>query len=82
MFEGKRWFDLVRMARRDGNQDNLLSFLSNKHSQNVFSAVKIKLKDPYAMYFPLHRDEVRNSQGCLKQNRAYDDKEEVTMATH
>ena len=82
MFEGKRWFDLVRMARRDGNQTRLLQFLNNKHTQAVFSAVKIKLKDPYAMYFPLHRDEVRNSQGCLKQNPVYDDKEEVTLASH
>lgn len=82
MFEGKRWFDLVRMARRDGNQDRLLRFVEKKYDSATLSAVKIKLKNPYAMYWPLHRDEVRNSQGVLKQNPAYRDEEEMQQATH
>ena len=42
MFEGKRWYDLVRMARRDGNQERLLSFVEKKYDSATLSAVKIK----------------------------------------
>lgn len=82
MFEGKRWFDLVRISRRDGNQNRMLRFLSDKFSASVYSAVKIRLKDPYAMYFPMAKDEVKNSQGVLRQNPVYKDDEDVKLATH
>lgn len=82
MFEGKRWFDLVRISRRDGNQNRMLRFLSDKYSASVYSAVKIRLKDPYAMYFPMAKDEVKNSQGVLRQNPVYKDDEDVKLATH
>ena len=82
MFEGKRWFDLVRMARRDGNQERLLRYVEKKYDAATLSAVKIKLKNPYAMYFPLNKDEVRNSQGVLIQNPAYKDEEKNEQASH
>lgn len=82
IFEGKRWYDLVRMARREGNQDGLLRFIEKKHDAATLSAVKIKLKNPYYMYFPLHKDEVRNSEGILKQNPAYKDEENIEQASH
>ena len=82
MFEGKRWFDLVRISRRDGNQNRMLRFLSYKFSASVYSSVKIRLKDPYAMYFPMAKDEVKNSQGVLRQNPVYKDDEDVKLATH
>ena len=80
MFEGKRWFDLVRLAVRSHNQNALISVVSEKHDAATLSAVKIKLKNPYAMYFPLHKDEVRNSQKVLKQNPAYSEEEEIEQA--
>ena len=82
MFEGKRWFDLVRMARRDGNQDALLRYVEVKHESSTLAAVKIRLKNPYAMYFPMAKDEVRNSQGVLKQNPAYRDEDQNEQASH
>jgi hypothetical protein len=82
MFEGKRWFDLVRMARRDGNQERLLRFVQLKYESSTLAAVKIKLKNPYAMYFPMAKDEVRNSQGVLKQNPAYKDEDKNEQASH
>ncbi|MBO4560774.1 MAG: RagB/SusD family nutrient uptake outer membrane protein [Bacteroidaceae bacterium] len=82
MFEGKRWYDLVRMARRDGNQDRLIQFVEQKYDASTLGAVKIKLKNPYAMYFPLAKDEVRNSQKVLKQNPAYKDDEKIEQASH
>jgi hypothetical protein len=80
LFEGKRWYDLVRIARRDGNQNRLLNFVEKKYQTSTLSAVRIKLKNPYAMYFPLAKDEVRNSQGVLKQNPAYSDEEKIEQA--
>ena len=80
MFEGKRWYDLVRMARRDGNQERLLSFVEKKYDSATLSAVKIKLKNPWAMYFPFHKDEIDKSQGYLKQNPAYREDEKIEQA--
>lgn len=82
IFEGKRWYDLVRVAHREGNQQNLISSIQKKHDTATFSAVQIKLKNPYAMYWPLYRDEVRNSKGVLVQNPAYKDDENVEQASH
>lgn len=80
LFEGKRWYDLVRMARRVGNQKELITFIKKKHTAANSSKVDIQLKNPYAMYFPLYRDEVRNSKGVLKQNPAYKDDEKTEQA--
>ena len=80
LYEGKRWYDLVRMARRDGHQGNLINYIKKKHSAANSSKVDIQLKNPYAMYFPLYRDEVRNSKGVLKQNPAYKDDEKMEQA--
>lgn len=82
MFEGKRWYDLVKIARRTGNQEALISAVSKKYESSTASAVKIKFKNPWALYFPLHKDEVRYSQGVLKQNPAYKDEEEKVQAKH
>lgn len=68
-FEGKRWFDLVRMARRDGNTKRLSQAALSKYTENV-SAVRIKLNDMDAIYFPYHKDE-RKVNTRLKQNPAY-----------
>lgn len=82
LLEGKRWYDLVRISRREGNQDRLLRAISSRHDGAVFQAIKIKLKNPYYMYFPLAKDELRNSNGTLKQNPAYKDDEKVEQASH
>lgn len=82
MFEGKRWYDLVKIARRTGNQEALINSVSKKYESSTASAVKIKFKNPWALYFPLHKDEVRYSQGVLKQNPAYKDEEEKVQAKH
>lgn len=74
LFEGKRWFDLVRRARRAGNTDEIASLLASKHlGSNATFATKIK--DMNYIYFPINKDELKlNPQ--LKQNPAYklDDK--------
>ena len=82
LLEGKRWYDLVRISRREGNQERLLRAISSRHDGAIFQAIKIKLKNPYYMYFPLAKDELRNSNGTLKQNPAYKDDEKVEQASH
>lgn len=41
MFEGKRWYDLVRIAVRDGNNQRLVSEATKKYQDKV-NALKIK----------------------------------------
>ena len=82
MFEGKRWYDLVRFARRENDPYRLLKAIDARHDGATMTAIRIKLKNPYAMYFPMARDEIRNSEGCLKQNPAYKDDEKVEQASH
>ncbi len=74
MFEGKRWFDLVRIARRDGNNTRLVSLASRKYIENV-NAIKIKLADPNIIYFPYFKDELKVNP-LLKQNPAYGNEED------
>lgn len=79
MYEGKRWFDLVRKSRRDGNTDYLISKVLNKQESSNQSAVRIKLADMDAMYFPLNKDELKINT-LLKQNPVYVDDEFVAKA--
>src|SRR5574344_381156 len=69
MFEGKRWFDLVRMARRDGNNSRLVTLVLNKYEDNI-NAIKIKLSAPDILYFPYSESELKVNPN-LTQNPAY-----------
>ena len=70
-FEGKRWYDLVRLALRDGQTDNMLSVLiNNKYTSNQ-SEYKMKLSDMNTLFFPIAEREINVSNGHLKQNEAY-----------
>lgn len=77
MFEGKRWFDLVRMARRDGDNTRLVSLTSRKYIENV-NAIKIKLADPNIIYFPYAKSELKVNP-LLKQNPAFDTGEDSEL---
>ncbi|MBR7065279.1 MAG: RagB/SusD family nutrient uptake outer membrane protein [Prevotella sp.] len=69
VFEGKRWFDLVRFARRDGDNSRLISLASRKYIENV-NAIKIKLADPNIIYFPYAKNELKVNP-LLQQNPAF-----------
>lgn len=58
LFEGKRWFDLLRMARRDGNTSNINDYMDRKAS-GATSSLGVPVLD--ALYFPI-------SDGDLKTN--------------
>lgn len=73
MFEGKRWYDLVRRSLRDGNTKALLSAVSHRDGPNAsltqtfFSNAD---KWEWAIFWPYNYDEtVVNKK--LKQNPAF-----------
>lgn len=77
LFEGKRWFDLVRLARRDGNTDRLVSNVIRKYKQDI-NVTRIKLADPNYIYFPYAKSELKVNP-LLKQNPAFDKGEDGSL---
>jgi hypothetical protein len=69
LFEGKRWYDLVRRSRRDGNTIYLIAAVQNKYEENT-NAIRIRLADPNIIYFPYTKSELKVNP-LLKQNTAY-----------
>ena len=67
--EGKRWYDLVRYAQRDGNTVNMLKFLSRKFIDNQ-NAIKAKLASMKSLFSPIHTNEIKNNS-LLHQNDAW-----------
>ncbi|MBO4482352.1 MAG: RagB/SusD family nutrient uptake outer membrane protein [Prevotella sp.] len=74
MFEGKRWFDLVRKSLRDNNTHYLANEATQKQKENAV-AIKIQLADINAIFWPYNRDELKKNN-LLKQNSAYSDTED------
>lgn len=69
MFEGKRWYDLVRRSRRDGNTSYLLNQVLSKFTSNV-SVIQSKLTKIDAIYWPYNIDELKVNTN-LEQNKAF-----------
>ena len=69
LFEGKRWYDLVRLARREKTNSRLVSYVLNKYEDNT-NAIKIKLSAPDILYFPYSESELKVNPK-LTQNPAY-----------
>lgn len=69
MFEGKRWFDLVRRAEREGNTNYLIGRVTRKGSDNA-SVVQSKLSRMDGLYWPYNKAELQVNPN-LKQNPAY-----------
>lgn len=80
LFEGKRWFDLVRFARRDGNTTRLSTLATRKHITGQ-NAIKIKLANPDRIYFPYAKSELKVNP-LLKQNPAYSNTEDSELTTN
>jgi len=69
MFEGKRWYDLVRRSRRDGNTKYLSNQVLQKFTSNT-SAIQDKLAKMDAIYWPYNVDELKVNKN-LTQNPAF-----------
>lgn len=74
LFEGKRYFDLVRVSRRAGNTQELRKALATKYSE-AGPAVAIKLIQMGFMYMPVARKEMKINP-ALVQNESYLDEDE------
>ena len=80
LFEGKRYFDLLRRMRREGTPTQVLeTYLRKKYEEivSMWSDVRPKLNDVDAVYLPIHRDELRTNT-LLRQNRFYETSSDIT----
>lgn len=77
MFEGKRWFDLVRKARRDGTNNAMLNLATRKYTNP--GSVSSKWMPTDMLYLPVHKDELKVNP-LLVQNPAYITDESITTA--
>lgn len=77
MFEGKRWFDLVRKARREGSNDAMLDLATRKFTNP--GLVKSKWIKPDMLYLPIHEDELKVNTK-LVQNPEYETEKTITTA--
>jgi len=70
MFEGKRWFDLMRLARRADSPTPLLNYVIKKFTGNSsLEITKMSVMD--ALYLPIHTDELK-ANTALEQNPFYE----------
>lgn len=69
IFEGKRWFDLVRYTLREPNNDKLIAAVIGKQKEKP-TAVRIQLQSRDALFWPYLKTELDVNEN-LKQNPAY-----------
>ena len=70
-FEGKRWFDLLRYARRSvEGQNAIMEILLSMVPASDRPFFEIKFKDINSYYLPIHNDELKENEN-LEQNPFY-----------
>lgn len=70
LFEGKRWFDLLRIVRRKGDPAAILAYLSPKLSGDNMQLKRLSVID--GLYMPISKSELDININ-LKQNPFYED---------
>lgn len=71
LFEGKRYFDILRRVRRHGDLNNIVStYLLRKYESQDQATVMTRLNTLNALYLPVNRDELKVNK-LLKQNPFY-----------
>ena len=70
LFEGKRWFDLMRLVRRKNDPSAILAYISPKLSGDAMSKNKLSVMD--ALYMPILKSELETNIN-LTQNPFYTD---------
>ena len=78
MFEGKRWFDLVRISRREGNTLTLSSAAMRKVTTGG-ALIANRLTKMDAIYWPYNYEELKVNKN-LKQNPAFSSGENESYA--
>lgn len=74
MFEGKRWFDLLRLARREANVSNSWQYLESRYDEDV-TTIRNKMTSIEAWYLPIYFNETKIN-GNLHQNAYYESQDE------
>ena len=69
-FEGVRWFDLVRFARRTGYESWLGEYVAKKYPEDKRGAIRAKLQNQYSWYLPYYQKNV-DSSSKLQQKAGY-----------
>ena len=69
LFEGKRWFDLVRRARLENSTKYLIDCVSSKYDGGGTSATS-KMVNLNGVYWPYSQDELKKNPN-INQNPAY-----------
>ncbi len=79
MFEGKRWFDLLRQCHKDGTTDYVRSHVSAKGSSGSSATLFTNYE---SLFWPYNKDEVKNND-LLSQKPYYgnDDDENSFSST-
>lgn len=75
-YEGKRWYDLVRLALKEKSTDKI-KYVADKLGSGA-AVVKTKMSTIDGLFMPIHIDELRYNKN-LKQNPAYGEKEGSNM---
>ena len=73
-YEGKRWFDLLRMGRRNDyeRKSDLIDILVENIESKRKPVMEAKLTDPGGWYLPIFYQELERNKN-LEQNPYYDD---------
>lgn len=73
-YEGKRWFDLMRMGRRNNfeNRDKLIEILVANIPSTQRLVMQAKLSNPLGWFMPIHNREIENNRN-ITQNPYYHD---------
>ena len=69
-FEGLRWFDLIRFAKRPGYETWLGDYVSKKYPADQRAAIKSRLNNPLYWYFPYYYKNVITNT-LLQQKPGY-----------
>ncbi len=71
-YEGKRWFDVLRNAKRDyyAHQSILIEMIESYAPGDLVDLVKSKYSDPLSHYFPIYYEELEVNYE-LEQNEYY-----------
>lgn len=70
-FEGKRWYDLVRKAVREGDTKSMLDIMVPHKYESNHDAYRSKLTDINSLFFPIAEREI-NTNDLLEQNPVYE----------
>ncbi len=77
MFEGKRWYDLVRRSRRDGDTSYMREKVKQKSASKA-SVIESQLQKMDRIYWPYNLDETKTN-GYLVQNPAFGSGESTSI---